>query len=163
MHKKKCGSGFLENRFIAEDELKILEKEAKVTAKAAKNAAWKSFTESMQTDFDAALTQLRTLAQNSKASAGILELKRTLEKTLNPIKKDTISTVKKALRLVRNEDSQAKRDLVEWLEGIMEVHAEDYGSHLYSESEWSALNVEEVKPTFTRNAEIVDGREVLQG
>ncbi len=159
---KKMREWILENRLIPEDELEILEKEAKMKAKVAKNAAWKSFTESMQNDFDTALTQLRTLAQNSKASAAILELKRNLEKTLNPIKKDTISTVKKALRLVRNEDSQAKRNLIEWLEGMMKVHAEDYESHLYSESEWSALNVQEVKPTFARNAEIVDGREVLQ-
>ncbi len=159
---KKMREWILENKFIPEDELIILEKEAKMTAKAAKNAAWKSFTESMQKDFDAALQQLRTLAQNSKDSTGILVLKRTLEKTLNPIKRDVIITVKKALRLVRNEDSQAKRDLIEWLSGIMTVHAEDYGSHLYSESEWSALKVEEVKPKFPKSPQIVDGREVLQ-
>jgi pyruvate/2-oxoglutarate/acetoin dehydrogenase E1 component len=42
------------------------------------------------------------------------------------------------------------------------VNAERYNSHLYSESEFSALKVKEVRAEYSENPKLIDGREVLR-
>ncbi|MDX1585454.1 MAG: transketolase C-terminal domain-containing protein, partial [Balneolaceae bacterium] len=79
-----------------------------------------------------------------------------------PLRKDIISAAKKALRTVRGEQSEAKEQLVEWLNENMKANRQRYDSHLYSETEHSPLKVEEVKPEYGDEAKEVDGRVVLR-
>jgi len=51
---------------------------------------------------------------------------------------------------------------VEWLEQVLGENADRFNSYLFSQSDESALLVEEVKPVFDENSPVVDGREVLQ-
>jgi pyruvate/2-oxoglutarate/acetoin dehydrogenase E1 component len=49
-----------------------------------------------------------------------------------------------------------------WYQQQQEKNFDRYSSHLYSQSEWSALKVAERLPEFSEDSSIVDGREVLQ-
>ena len=75
---------------------------------------------------------------------------------------DTVSTVKKILRLVRDEKVEAKTELQQWLEKTMEINYDRYSSYLYSQSPESALNISEIKPVYSEQSKLVDGREVLR-
>ena len=44
----------------------------------------------------------------------------------------------------------------------MKEGVERYSSHLYSETEWSALKIREVKPEYEANSQQVPGREILR-
>lgn len=159
---KKMKEWILNNELTDLESLNKIEEEAKVKVRNAKNEAWKAFTADISKDLKAALGLLGELAEASGHKAVILDLKDELEKTLNPIRMDTIRTVKKALRVVKDETNEVKTQLVQWLKEVQEENRRRYNSFLYSESEHSALKVEEVKPVYDENPKIVDAREVLQ-
>ena len=54
-----------------------------------------------------------------------------------------------------------KQDLKNWLAIQKEKYSRDYSSHLISESEDSALKINEVKPIYKKDAQWVDGRKIL--
>jgi pyruvate/2-oxoglutarate/acetoin dehydrogenase E1 component/TPP-dependent pyruvate/acetoin dehydrogenase alpha subunit len=146
---------------ILPDELDAIEVEAKRTAKQAKEKAWKAFTDSMHHDYSEALRLLRQLA-SEKAHAEIADIATDLEKTPNPIRMDAIKAVKKTLRLVRGEQTETRQQLVEWVKRVERENTERYSSYLFSESELSALKVQEVPPRYKEDSPEVDGREVMQ-
>ncbi|SFH15707.1 thiamine pyrophosphate-dependent enzyme [Pontibacter chinhatensis] len=159
---KKMREWILESEIASEEQLAQIEAEAKEAVKVARSDAWNDFANDIQKDHDEALRLLDGLANASEHITQIATITEELRKTLNPIRSDAVRAVRKALRYVRDERNQAKRELVEWLEQVQGENAERYNSYLYSQSEESALLVEEVKPEFDENSPVVDGREVLQ-
>lgn len=147
---------------ILPDELDTIEVQAKKVAKEAKEKAWKAFNDSMQADFQQAVSLLKDLAAGSSFKEQVLALTTDLEKTQNPIRLDGVKASKRALRIVRSEQSEAKEQLVRWLNKMEVENAERYSSFLFSESEAAVLNVKEVKPVYSEEAPEVDGREVMQ-
>jgi len=155
---RKMKEWILEEGFALPEEITALEKEAKATAKAAKDAAWKSFNKDIQSD-QQKLSAL--LAAGVTENENIGTIKAELDKTLNPLKLDAIKAAKKALRLLTSSSSDTRQQIVNWVERVMNDAQERYSSHLYSQSEWSALNVAEVKPEYSDSSPLLDGREIL--
>lgn len=151
----------LESGIADEATLEQIDKEAKDTAKNAREAAWKAFTGSIVADHKEAVQLLDALA-NSSQNNTITEIKATLDKTLNPIRLDAIKTVKKTLRLIRNEQSAEKTALINWLNRVMDENRDRYNSHLMSQSDQSAMKVKVVDPAYADDSPELDGREVLQ-
>ena len=152
----------LEEGFATSTELNNIEAEAKQAAKSAKNAAWKAFNASMKPDMESALAILDKAILQSIHKANLKELKKELQTTLNPLRSDVISCVKKTLRIIRNERLSVKAEAVEWIKRTTEENHARYSSHLYSESSASARKVKVVKPKYSGEEKPVDGRKVLQ-
>ncbi len=143
-------------------ELDEIELEAKVTAKAAKNAAWKAFNATMKPDFDLAMAILDKAILQSSHKNVLSELKIEFETTLNPLRSDVTMCLKKALRLMRNERISVKKEAVSWIKRTADENYGRYSSHLYSESSSGALKVKATKPRYANDVKLVDGRQVLQ-
>ncbi len=148
--------------FADEAELDGIEAQAKETAKNAKNAAWKAFNRSIREEEEKALSYLQQAAEVSDFGAEISQIMRELETTINPIRLDSVKAVKKALRLMRTESLDKKKDLIDWISEVDRNNQERFSSHLYSESKDSALNISEIKAVYTDSSRLADGREVLQ-
>ncbi|PRY07321.1 pyruvate/2-oxoglutarate/acetoin dehydrogenase E1 component [Pontibacter ummariensis] len=161
---KKMREWILDSELATAEELDAIEAEAKETVRLARGSAWGDFTASIKADQDEALRLLDALAAASgERATELASIADELRKTVNPIRSDAVKAVRKALRYVRNERSQAKRELIGWLEQEMGENAERYNSYLYSQSDESALLVEEVKAEYDEASPVmVDGREVLQ-
>lgn len=144
------------------EELDQIENEAKEAVRVARTAAWSAFADSIKADHEAALHLMDNLAGASEHITEIATITEELRKTVTPIRSDAVRAVRKALRYVRDENNQAKRELAGWLEQSMGENADRFNSYLYSQSEESALLVEEVEAEFAEDAPLVDGREVLQ-
>jgi 2-oxoisovalerate dehydrogenase E1 component len=158
---RKMRAWIIDEVNILPDELDTIELEAKRTAKQAKDTAWKAFMESMHQDYSEALRLIKQLA----AEKGLPEIDAIaidLERTPNPIRLDAIKAVKKSLRVVRGETSDTREQLVAWVKRVDTENKDRYSSHLFSESELSALKVEEVKPEYHDTSPEVDGREIMQ-
>lgn len=158
----KLREWILENGYVDAEELDNIEEQAKQTAKDAKNAAWKAFMASIKEDEATALDLLGQAQEQSSHSNAIKSIKSGLESTLNPIRLDSVKAVKKALRVLKNEDTPARRQLQDWVKRIEKENFERFSSHLYSESPQSALQVDVIEPEFDDEIKLVDGREVLQ-
>src|SRR6478736_9998084 len=161
---KKMREWILENEFATSEALDKIENEAKETVKIARAAAWNEFTASIKGDHDKCLDLLNHCVSESESehASKLAEITEELHKTVNPIRADAVKAARKALRYLRDEKSLAKRNLKDWLEEAIGENAERFNSYLYSQSEQSALLVEEIKPEFTEDSPMVDGREVLQ-
>jgi len=152
----------LEEEFATEAELEAIEATAKATAKAAKNAAWRAFNASMKPDLDTAFQLLDKAVLQSSNKRQIAEIKKELQTTLNPLRSDVMRCVKRALRYMRNERISVKQEAINWVHRTEKENQKRYSSHLYSESSSNALNVKAIKPKYSSNSKLVDGRLVLQ-
>jgi len=148
-------------------ELDIIEQEASNSAKEAKNQAWLKYTEPIKKERDALIKIIDNRSCICKREhidkVGIIT--EDLKKIANPIRKDNMSSAKKILRHVCTDCTmrgKLQEDLTSWMKRNNEDGQNRYGSHLYCETDKASINVKEVKPIFTDNSAIVNGREVLR-
>jgi len=143
-----------------EEELDNIRKEAKKEVRTEQKKAWADFVAGIKKDADSSLSLLEALAEESD-NAEIATIAESLKKAVEPIRKDIVGAVKHSLRLVKGETGTAKQNLINWLNNnITETH-DRYASYLYSESEQSPVNIEEVLPEYA-NDESDDGRVILR-
>ncbi len=148
---------------IADDkELKKIEEEAQKEAKEAQKAAWKAFTGEIKEELNEVAGLLDELASQSDKSDDIAAIKKEMKAPMVPIRRDVVGAVRKALRAVRGEQSDAKQKLIDWLEASNKANEKRYDSTLYSETDHSPLKVEEVAPDYGDKPKQVDGRVVLR-
>lgn len=159
---KKFREWILENELASADQLDRLEAEAREKARDDKNLAWKEYTSEIKADLKSAQELLQKASAVSNKGGEIALLAQQLSKALNPLKLDMVKAVKRALYLMRGEKSEERQFLINWLKKKDSIYFEQYSSHLYSESEHSALKAKEVQPEYSEQSQVVDGREVLQ-
>ena len=156
---RKMREWILENELSTPDELDHIEKDAKIFAKAQKDAAWKAFNSGIQHDQDELMGYLE---EGKELEPAIDDIRRELEKTINPTRLEAVKAAKKSLRLLRGQPSEVRDKIIQWVERTSAENLERFSSHLYSASEWSALKVQEIKPVYSENSPLIDGREILQ-
>ena len=91
-----------------EAELEEIEKASKTSVRDQKNAAWSAFLNDMKEDHATAVSLLKALASESENGVFINKLAEELEKAMDPIRKDILSTARKALRIARSENLNSK-------------------------------------------------------
>ena len=158
----KLREWMIANSISTDDELAAIEKDIKKEVRDGKKAAWTAFTKPLKNEQNELLSVLENLAQSSSNKVFIEKLKNDLAEIKEPIRKEILSTARKALRYAVNESTSAKTSLVSWISNYMETIQPKYSSHLYSESENSALKIAEVRPTYDDNVEEVDARLVIR-
>ncbi len=159
---KKMREWILSNAFATPEQLDQIEQEAFETARQAKNKAWKAYRQEIDQELKHLTGLINNLARHSAQAEKLLTVNDALKKTINPIRADGVKAAKLALRYSVNDQGEPRKVLLHWLYQQEEANRQRYSSHLYSESQRSALKVEEIEPVFTENSLLVDGREVLQ-
>lgn len=149
-------------KLATEEELAQITKEAKEYVNEQKKEAWALFTQDLKQDLDRAVGVLESLANESANGVFIKREIEALQKTMNPIRKDIFNTVRKVLRLVRDENTPSRTALIAWLKQETENNADRYSSYLYSNSENSALKVTAVAPAYDGSGHMEDGRIILR-
>lgn len=160
---RKMREWIINDVMVLPEEVDSIEKEAKRSAKEARDSAWKAFMEDISRDQVFITNTIQEAEAESPEKPALEEIRTELTKTINPTRLDSVKAAKRALRLLRNQpDFVPRQKLIEWVKQS-EVHNHDrYSSHLYSQTDESALNVRHVAPVYADDASVVDGREVLQ-
>lgn len=143
-------------------ELDKIEEEAKNKVKEGQKAAWKAFTGEIKEELNEVAEFVDDLASESKHADKLNEIKKQMKAPMVPIRKDVVGAAKQALRTVRGEELSSKFPLIDWLDKQNDANWKRYDTHLYSESELSPLNVEEIPPKYHEDPKKVDGRVVLR-
>lgn len=164
---KKMREWMLKEKITTGKELDTIEKEAKEEAKNAKKTAWKKFKDPVKLERDKLIEIIdnRSCMCKREGYDKVGAISNDLKKIINPIRKDIFSASKKILRHVCmdcNIREKLQNDLHNWLERNYEDNYERYNSKLYNETEYSALNVKEVKPVYKEDAPEVHGRVILR-
>lgn len=148
------------NNIATKEELDTIESEGKKEVNAQKKAAWEAYLNPIKKERDEVAALLTALADESTNTAFVSPIINVLKTNSEPIRKDIVSSVKKALRLTRLEHLASKLNLINWLEASTTANFERYNSTLLSESDSSPMKVKEIKAVLTDQKE--DGRVVLR-
>ena len=150
-------------RFVdSEEEILILEKEAKKTVNTAKRNAWNAYNNELIGETAITVKLLNRVAEKSKNKAFITKYKNDLEKITEPIIKDILIAARKSLRYLKEETFAEKKELQNFIKATVKNADAVYSSYLVSESKYSALNIEEKKPVYAQNQNLVDARVVMR-
>ncbi len=159
---KKMREWVLESAIATEAELDEIENDAKKVARESKSAAWKDFIAPIKGEISEVTALIDELASQSANGTFINKVKEEISTAMDPLHKDAVSAARKALRYVRGESLDARAKLIAWLEKAEAINTDRYSNHLYSESDKSAINIEEVLPVYGNEEQEVDARIILR-
>lgn len=153
---------FLVNNEIAtHEELEQIAEEAKTEAREAKQRAWNGFITPIRSQVEqAANLCTQVVYEGGDNAQAIAAMAQSLGAIKEPIRKDVMQTVRKALALCTG-NSDAVRNLRSFYEYLKQDNKEKFSSHLHSESKWSAMKVPEVKAQFGTDSPVLNGYEIL--
>ncbi|WP_341221835.1 alpha-ketoacid dehydrogenase subunit alpha/beta [Polaribacter atrinae] len=150
-------------RFVdSEEDIIIIEKEAKKEVLSAKRNAWNAFINDIKAEVNTACQLLDKVAEKSKNSNFINKHKKDLISIVEPSRKDVLSTTRKTLRYLSDENFAEKILLQNFIKNSLKSASEKFSSYLYSESSLSALNVSEKKPVYSDSKTLVDARIIMR-
>lgn len=151
----------LEQGIADEAQLDAIERDETDAVAAAKDRAWNAYIGPVLAERDRVLDLLDALADASGAAAAIRAVRDELARRANPFRRDLVRAAHDALVAAHGDDTPARRELIEWRDGVRDDGRERYGSHLYSETDAAALRVEAVDARYDDDAPTVRGFEVL--
>lgn len=141
------------------EELEAIDEEAKKTAKAGQKTAWENY----QRAIKELIQSIVPLVENIKGQNAEVETALThFNKLVSKAKKDVFHLARKALLATRGTQSAERSQLMQKYHEVFEIEKDNYSSHLYSQSEWKAENIQEIKPVYSDSSEDVDGRVVIR-
>ena len=148
-----------EQQLATLEELENIEEEAKKYVKNGQKKAWENYQKTITELKDSVLPLVETLqAKNSEVGPEMEKYKAVI----SVAKKDIFQLIRRSLLLTRKNPSSERQNLQQKFEEIFAAEKDNYSSHLYSQSEWKATNVQEIAPVFSENSLTVDGRVVVR-
>ncbi|MBX7204901.1 MAG: transketolase [Bacteroidia bacterium] len=152
----------LSSGLSTEQELTRLEEDAKIFVNVAKKSAWENYLAPIKKDIAEACVMMEQLASVNANGENIRKLAADLRKITEPVRKDMMVAMNKALRISYGENHAYRNELIEFRQQQIETNKERYSSYLYSSSAASAIKVTEVNPEYSKESKTVDGREIMQ-
>lgn len=137
------------------EELDKIQAQAKADARSAQKAAWAAYLAPIKEELQEVIALVEGLNLDSTDV-----LAKELRNTMDAGRKEILSTARRAVLLAQADGVDAG-ELRAWTEQAMADNADRYGSHLYSQSEKSCLNIPEV-PVEYAGGEEVDGRIIIR-
>ena len=150
-------------RFVdSEEDLIIIDKQAKKEVVNAKRNAWNSYLNEIKSEVAALAQILEKTATKSKNGAFISKYRKDLITNSEPNRKDVLSAARKSLRYLKDENFAEKIVLQNFIKTKIKEAKSKYSSHLMSESDFGALNVIEKAPVYNQAKTLVDARVIMR-
>ncbi|GAB1857939.1 alpha-ketoacid dehydrogenase subunit alpha/beta [Flavobacteriaceae bacterium MHTCC 0001] len=159
---KKMREWIIDSGIATNETLTNIERNIKRDVKQLKTKAWNTFLEPIAKEQSEAVSILHALSKVSANGVFISKLEESLSAISEPTRKDILSHCRKAIRYTIGEDLTEGKELKDWINDRFENIQPEFSSHLYCETDKSALHVTEVKPIFDDNSELVDGRIIIR-
>jgi pyruvate/2-oxoglutarate/acetoin dehydrogenase E1 component/TPP-dependent pyruvate/acetoin dehydrogenase alpha subunit len=150
----------INSAIISEQDLDELEETAKKHVRNSQREAWNELSAEIKAELEEAAALIEQLAQHSSVDE-LSTVASTLRATVDPGRREIISSVRKALRLTNKEDKPERKNLTDWLATELKENAERFNSKLFSDTPQSPLLVPVVPAKYDADAKLLDGREIL--
>ncbi len=152
----------LSNAIAKAEELDAIEENAKKFVRDARKTAWDAFNSEIKQEIITVSAYLDFIIAESANAEKVTEIKKALLATIDPVRKDIVSAVRKVFRVLRFEELDSKKQLQQWYKEAQKRNKEHFNSFLHSESDENALAVKGVAPVYSDASPVKDGREVLK-
>ena len=150
-------------KFInSEEELILIDREAKKEVANAKRDAWNTYLNEIKAERKNAIQIIENAAQKSSNKSFLLKYTNDLAALIEPIRKDIFVALRKSLRLLKDEDSEAKKELQKFIKTYSNNIQEKYSSRLTSETAQSVLKISPEQPRYAEETKLVDGRIIMR-
>ncbi len=159
---KKFKEWIIDHNIATTEELLDIEKEAKKAVRKGKNTAWNAYLSEIKNEQTEAITLLKAVEGISKNKNFISPLISVLESKEEPIRKDILEATRKTLRYITKESFIEKTNLQNWINSYIKTTQGKYSDHLYNDYDSKVININEVKPEYNENSELVDGRIIIR-
>ena len=140
------------------EELENIDREAKSYVREKQKKAWTDYRNSIQDIQE----QVLPLVENLKSQKEVADLLENFSKLVSVGKKEIFALARKTLWATKTQHSEKRQKLQKIYQKRLITETDNYSSHLYSESKWSATKVQEIKPIFSEQSELVDGRVIIR-
>jgi 2-oxoisovalerate dehydrogenase E1 component len=151
----------LSNGIVEEAGLLEMEAEDRREAEQSRKRAWESYQSPIKEDRQQVLQLIEQVASQSPAQGALQEISSRLRDNPNPLRRDIMVALRETLTSTKEEDNPARSALIDWKNEFDAVNEQRFGSHLYSQSPGSALNVPEVKAVTSDDSPVLQGYEIL--
>jgi pyruvate/2-oxoglutarate/acetoin dehydrogenase E1 component/TPP-dependent pyruvate/acetoin dehydrogenase alpha subunit len=158
---KKMGEWMVESEIATEETVLEIREQAKKYVRACKNRAWASYQDRcalLRRKFLQLFPSEDILLNYEEISALKLELERHQSITSSEI----VKIARKLYFIMRREGLSDFQPIKEWIDLQYEKAHEDYHTHLYDQSDHSALKVPVIRPSYSEDSKKVNGYQVLQ-
>lgn len=156
----KMRNWLIENNFASAEELDTLDAKLKKEVLEGKKAAWNAYLDPIKEERKVLVDILTAIGGQSAQPEAIQEMVTELNSIKEPIRKDIISTARKAARYFAVSGGNTR--LNEWITDYFKTIQPKYSSHLFSASDQTVETVSEVLPIYNDDAEDVDGRIIIR-
>jgi 2-oxoisovalerate dehydrogenase E1 component len=158
---KQFRQWILSQDIIAEDELLQMEAEDRKAVEGSRKQAWESYLNPIRQEQAQVLALIDDIISISQAQAAVQEIRTKLAESPNPLRRDLMVAIREVLLATREQDFPARQALIQWKLDYQAANDQRYGSHLYSHSVESALQVPEAPAVYSEQSAEVLGFEVL--
>lgn len=158
----KFQSFILENEIATAEELEAIANAAKDAARKSKQDAWNDFINPIKEIVAEAVKHLGQLVMEGGSNAAqIGQLNQQLLAIKEPIRKDVVQTLSRAIAWSDNKQSQALKNVVNYKKNLLEKAKDQFNSHLHSESAQAIGKIKEVAAEYTGEQVMKNGFEIL--
>ena len=140
------------------DEMDRIEKDDVQAVRDAQRRAWDAYRVEIDAEVKTTIGHLERLAQGSNA-AQINQLRNELQRMQSPFRRDAARALTSALIMARDVD--VPEEIRDWRRQYIESGDDRYGANLHSETDESAMRVEEVKAQYGDDAPVLNGFEII--
>ena len=151
---RKMREWVLERGFATPQELDEIEASEEQAVLEARARAW----ETLRSPIEA---ERKTVLSMFEAMEGVSSIKQSLSELDIPLRRDIMAAATEALIATKDHPVENTAELRRWKQEQADINQRRYGSHLYSESEESALKVPVIPARYSENPTILKGFEIL--
>jgi pyruvate/2-oxoglutarate/acetoin dehydrogenase E1 component/TPP-dependent pyruvate/acetoin dehydrogenase alpha subunit len=157
---KKMREWVIENNLGSNEELTVIEAEAKEHVRVQKGLAWNKYLDPIKAQVAEATNRIQSMMINDMEVYNAIQLiVSELMANREPLMRDVHRAIALALELAPNSPSAP--ELRAYNKQLIQQNEYLHTSHLYNETPKSALKVEQVKPLVSFDAPMVNGFDVL--
>ncbi len=157
----KMADWMIQKGFISPEEVDAMQKDAKKYVRKHHDIAWNKYYQPTQQAFDFIKSQASELAQAFPENQLLNKTIQKAVKRFQPEWHEMVGDVRRLVFALTGKSHPAKVALQNWLEEQYLSAADDYQTHLYSETDDSALKVATVPAVFSEDSPVKSGYEVL--
>ena len=154
----KMREWMISSAIVSEEELQEIESNGKTFVKNNLKEAWTDLMSQIKVEKLDALTLIDALANEVET---VKKVSQMLKSEIDPLRREVISAVRKAIRLSKSNPSASRDQLIAWYEKELQINKERFNSKLFSDTALSPLKVKPVAVVYSTDPKLVDGREVL--
>jgi len=158
---KKLRLWMIEEGLISTQELEKLENEDRKEVEEDRKTAWRAYLAPIQREVREVASIIDRLIPGSAHAQELIEVKNRLVNSQSPLRRDIMAAIHEVLTLVRDEPLPDKQSLIDWKKGQEPANYDRYSSHLYSQSDLSALKVSQVQPVYSADSPTMNGFEII--